>query len=593
MYDLILTYAIVNSFRRKEKDTFECFYPVILDSMDEGRVYNFPDDIYGLIKTEYGLHIPRHPLFLILSDLKQNEYLDGNSINRKWKFEITARGVKYVADYQRTKHALQKQIDVLLSTIHEFVVTQLDGNKLSIELTQEVTKEVLTYFIRQHLIQFIDFINPKKRYYANDFEIIQNESEEGETSIEDKQIIYKIFIKFIVVTKEHNPDLYQQFLDLVLGSLIVASLYSEESIVAKINSGIFSGTKAYLDTNLILSIFNLRPKGLNEASQELLEYLHEFKIKVAVLDFTLNELSNTLKPYRSWYIDQEKKHPLASLFKSLAEKGYTPDTLDYFVDDIKNSLESKQITIEETDTLLTSFKPSDPEKLGILNDIKGEKSSNRHDIAAIEHVIAERKMVLKDKVVNFSNIPSFFLSADRKLYEFNFEKCGHREKKTIAEVFFDQNFMSLLWLSKPKKGPSVEMIIINYLQNTSGSRIDIINTCADLEKVDMETVRNTIIFSRLFPNVPIIQEIPPKPPAERVPTGPVVDPDPPVNPAPTLILNLIGIIFILLYLIIILILQLTQTLQSLLPYVGLVVIPLAYWGFVKNFLYKRVISEKS
>jgi|GEM_PF-5317869 len=596
--NLIVTYAILNAFRKSGRDVVECFYPIVLDSLPEKGQIEFPDDLKLAIKEKYNLIIPTHTLFLILKGLKRNKYCFGYYSNdsHKWLWELTEKGLASRNSYLKTKNEIKEEVTYLCDDIFNFILQESSNNNDSViqsKLSKELTIKLLDIFITRHLIEFIDFINPSKRYVADDFKILKSETEsEINLSKDELNRSLKYLIRYVVSTKKSNLTTYKKFLNIVWGSLITATLFSQNkpTSLQNINKTVFQNMTAFLDTNIILSILDMRPKGLCSATHELLQYLNDFKINLKILDITFIELKNVLKNFNEWYEHPEKIFSNNELYQTMKENGYTPITLQYFFDSYTTKFTQFKISIQKTDHInFKSSEETNKEYLKKLEEIKGARSSNKHDILAIEYIRRERKELPNGDARNFSEIRSFMLSSDKKLAEFNYFFYGHNENQTYTEVFFDRNFMSVLWLNTQKNVPDFESIILSYIPNNGSTEyINFLNTYSEINEVNKTTVQDLFLTKTLYPqNNPIksfdpIKVIPEKSSdasAEKM-----------ISKVTTKSISLeifVEVVFLLIYIVVVLLLINFNLLQGIIPFFGLVMLPIPCILFIHTIFFRN------
>jgi hypothetical protein len=595
--NIVVTYAILNSFRKTGRDVVECFYPLVLDCIPKDGTIGFPNELKDLIKEKYDLVIPAHPLYLIVKALKKNKYCSPfySEEFQKYLYQLTEKGENNLKSYHKEKEIINKNIKELRDNIYEFILEKSTTNadtKISSELSRDLVIEIVQIFVSNHLIEFIDFINPDIDYKDEDFTIFKKDLKNNISTLDDETTnrLFKYIVQYIVFTKRNNSSIYEKFMDVVWGSLITATLFSKKdrSFIQNINKEIFQNMTAYLDTNIVLALFGMGPKGLCEAAKELLDYLNNFNINLKILDITFNELSNVLTPYHDWYENQEKPTPHLELYQSMKANGIKPIWLQFFFDNHTTELEKKKIFIKNTNLkgldlsqgVLKDF-------LEELNILKGEKSSNKHDIMAIEFIRNERILLPHGSAKKFAEIRSFFLTSDKKLAEFNLINYGHKENQSYTEVFFDRNFMSVLWLNVQNSTPDFESIILSYLPN--GSYDHFFSICDELDKLDIgqNVVQDAFLSDKLYPRNIMIKDYKKahEDLEERKRAKIKQQEDEEIRNIP---LELIcGLFFILVYLIIMLILIILDLINGMLPLFVTILFPIGVISFMHTFIFQK------
>ena len=203
---------------------------------------------------------------------------------------------------------------------------------------------------------------------------------------------------------------------------------------------------------------DLHLSSITKPAQELFELLKDYKFRLKVFDFSINEMVRVVKGYLS---ERHKYFPhikVDSIYSNLKNKGWTREDCIGFISNIEQKIYALGIQIENTGIDLNKWEiPKDDIYLRI-SQYKPDQHplGQKHDICAIEKI----KEIRKRPQRNIEDCIALFLTSDRKLAKFNLVESGHRENFTVCEVILDKLFTVLLWFKNPQAVKELPLTIV-------------------------------------------------------------------------------------------------------------------------------------
>lgn len=445
MKKLIFTYALIKAFWDNDGDYLECFWPLAVQAMQPDKPSNIIF-IQGNLKQNLNLTIPMNALELILDVAIKRGYIE----KQEDRYRLTQPGMTYrISQAEITKNRVRDKIDELISDIKQYFIQ----HEIPIANEDEI-QTVIISFIEKNISILLRLVNPLENVNHN--EIVK--TVEGEYDKNDGYLI-----TYIQNLKENGGENYEIFKDLLLGSIISILLRSDRSSeFIRFSNEKFRNIKIYLDTNFILSLFDMHEQKFNRPAKELYYLLEGFGFKLTVFSFTLAEIDKYLTNFLSNSesdIDPDDIQ-IKSLYNSLFVKGWTKNDYIDFKARIVRKLNDLNISIDYSNDINLSTYSGDKvlaQKLLFYKPNIGLYGLN-HDLAAIE-IISK----IRGNKVNFiGDSKAIFLTSDKKLFRFNFKDMGHEMNSTFPEVVSDILLTNILWLIDPKIEPPIDAIIGAY-----------------------------------------------------------------------------------------------------------------------------------
>ncbi|MCK5122559.1 MAG: hypothetical protein KAQ87_00175 [Candidatus Pacebacteria bacterium] len=420
----IVNLIAVKAFYEKENDFFESFSYFVLQVITEKSIS--VENIKKGVLDEFDLDIPIDVTKTLVKRLQKRNYIDYKNHNA---INITLAGKEQIRKISEKILESKRETKSLLNNIKKFIKEQYDRN-YNIE---EIEKE-LRLFMKKNI---------------DDASLILQGNVDNNA---DNSTLKEYIIKYFIHVQDEDPQNYEILKSLVYGNIISSVL--KKNNLNEISKN-FNELSVYLDTNIVFSLLGLHDEASNKSSQELLELMEESKFNLKIFSFTKDQIISVLRNYQP--DNYASNIPIDTIYSELREKGYKKTSVIKFINNIDEELNKLGITVDcdyekynftkinenEIDKL-DSYRRIDKE---IIKEIEERKDKSiKHDIKAceiIEKIRGDLKYSIKESV-------TIFLTADRKLFNYNFNEWGHKENATtITEIILKDFFVNLLWLMKP------------------------------------------------------------------------------------------------------------------------------------------------
>ncbi|HAE36417.1 MAG: hypothetical protein UR85_C0002G0040 [Candidatus Nomurabacteria bacterium GW2011_GWF2_35_66] len=434
------TYALIKTLFDQNKDYFDTLSPLVLSILSDSS-FEGVESVKLKISTKYKIDIPIHILKTIFSRIKNKGYVETQKDSNFLK--IIQKGKDFINELESIEDVERRNNSFLLAVSDYF-------NTNERKISQDETRELIESFIQDNIEGVIDFINPKQT----------SENLNDRINRKDGALIV-LFLKDI---KQSKPSEYNQFKEIVLGSILSSLLYSESSSdIVDLESKKIKRGFIFFDSNFIFSLLNLHSNEKNIASRELFDLIKNMGFKLRVFDFTLNEICRVMNGYIKVKNQYPESIPVDHIYSILKKQNFESSDITDFIYTIEEKVESLGIEIFFTDVDLNNYLSIKNEKLQKeisqikTNDFNG--LSTNHDIAAIDKIREIRKKTVR----RIEDSEAFFLTSDFALQKKVIFYFGHKDNGTLSEVILDRVFANILWL----KNPNIEIPLSNIIATHS------------------------------------------------------------------------------------------------------------------------------
>jgi len=427
MSKTLITYAFIKSIYDRNKDYLDTFSPLALIIIKRG---NRPLDINKIQKnlTDYfKIRIPIHTLKSILARAKRKGYL----ITEERKNSLTDKGIKFL-DNLESERDVERRINALKKDLKKYINdSSLDDEKIL---------EILLQFINKNIETLIFFC-------------VDSRSLDSLYDVPKRTSYENIMISYFYDTEKENPQIWRTIQDIVYGSIISLSpntidITEEKKKIREL--------RVFIDSNFLFSLLKLDIEEISKPILELFNLMKEYKFRIKIFDFTIDEVIRVLKGYiknKNKYIEGVR---VSSIYSTLKNKNWSSQDVLIFIQNLYKSMQQLGIAYYNTSINLKDFSPGQ-KLIEDLNEYKEySEYSFLHDLAAIK-MIAKIRGGDEWKIENAKTI---FLTSDLRLSKFNFEKMGHKEKNTICEVIPDKLLTNILWLKDQNKFANLPLSMV-------------------------------------------------------------------------------------------------------------------------------------
>lgn len=435
----IYSYALLRAFAEENSDSLEAFIPFVLHALSPSSHHSVPQ-LKSIIQTNDGIEIPQHAMQLILTKLIAKGWAEKKNNASKYKLTNTGqeKGTK-----SRVQQDITRELNSFVDNLHKFLCEQ------GAELTKDEVNTLLLTFVTENTETLLDYIIPQ-----------------GSSPIVMKPLkksTENYFNTYIQEVLERKPEHYKTLKHLVLGSILSCLIRSSSQDAIQTIST-FEGCVLYLDSNYVFSLLELHDKDFSEPAQELFKLIKQYGFKPKILSSTLNEITTVLRAFETEHVNYPPNVPINSIYSVMVRRGFSKSYLTIYIANIESEVRSLGIDVEHVDTKLDRFDPEDIDRTTSIQKYKHEQGrrSRNHDLAAIEFVEKARNR----QFYSLTDVPCFFLSSDRSLYQFDRIEAGHEQQGTIGSVMLDRALTGLLWLKNPQTDISLEAIISAHTHHT-------------------------------------------------------------------------------------------------------------------------------
>jgi len=430
-------YALVKTLLDRGEDYIDCFLPFVISVIPTNTFTNL-ENIQAEFSETFNVNPPpQHVLETILRRAKKKGYITRKRERSVKLYQLTTQGAEFVEKLEANEEA-ERRLNALVEDLRCFLKDH------GIELSLEDARSLLETFIQQNLEPILEYINP----------YVPNVNVAAPTGTKASSLIFE----YIQNTEKSKPGHYRTFQDLVLGSLISILLYAgDSSSISELGTRKLKNCRVFLDTNFVLSLFELHSDEFVKPAKELFGLLKKQGFPISVFDFTVDEICRVI----GGYLSKANRYPITirvdTLYSELRRKGWTKTDVHDFIINIESKLEQMDISIKTTGVELTTYQPRLPEMREKIRKYKPEQDlyHQNHDLAAIEqikHLRGSRRRKIEDA-------GAIFLTADMRLSKFCFDELGHRESGTVCEAIPDRLLTTILWLKYPETEISLTSIV--------------------------------------------------------------------------------------------------------------------------------------
>lgn len=416
----LVTYSLIRALYDEGRDYVDSFWPFAVRVLPSDRSPMTPQTVADLVTDRFGLSVPVHTTRTLLERAKQR----GRYVVRRDKaYALTDAGLEYVGGME-TPRSVERRIASFVEAASVYLASNWD-----IFADRDFTQEVVDRVLRRGA-ELLSFVVERKA-----------EDVLGAFTAEEEAVL-----GFFHHVEEADPTQYDTLRDLLLGSTLAGLLGNADLADAGRH---FRRTTLYLDTNVLLSVLELRFPVECRPSLELLRLLNmSARFSLMVFDFTLEELFGLLRGFEREGKKYPSDVPVASLYASMKSQGWTPGQVTELIAKIEARLDDLGIGVLSTGIRVDDIGFPDGDLLARLRSYKPEQEDRGrlHDLQAIAWVAQERTRAVR----RVEDAEVFFLTEDSRLSKFAYIERGHRDGETISEVMPDRLLTNLLWLKNPE-----------------------------------------------------------------------------------------------------------------------------------------------
>jgi predicted nucleic acid-binding protein len=430
-------YSLINVLTERGGNVLDCFYPLILSSLDPEKYYSV-EDISDSLNKHYSVKFPIHFIkALITYGVGKGDFYHENT-EIFWPIRLTNKG--------RDKYDSFENIDDISRNISQLMTYfkqsfESEGINLSID---QIT-EIVNKFIEDNLEVFLGYIYDK----GTDIENLAKNHE------------YVIIVKYIYKIEEENASLFKILNDLVLGAEIASILkYDENEYTSITKEDGQKRVKIYCDANFLFSLLELHSKEYSDSALELYNLMMQNRYELYVYDLTIQEMVHVLKSYLVESNIYPKSVKVNTLYGSLKQKGYDHNKTLILISSLVKKLEEKKIALKTTGYVLETYDEFDTSLEEKIISYKPRQKDiyRKHDLFLLTKATHLRRSACFD----YCECDSFILTSDYKLSKINYIEMNHKSNSSIGEIILDRVFTNILFLRNPSLSVSVKSIISAY-----------------------------------------------------------------------------------------------------------------------------------
>jgi hypothetical protein len=427
-----------------------------------------------------GTNIEFNELEFVLDRLAECDFLKTTGV----RYKLTDEGNKYYLEIVKETKRVREGIEPLLEDIKNYLNKELKSN-----YDIKVVEQILLSFIHKNIEPLADFIETK---------VIEDIKKYKIDLGADQERILCEYVKERV--NDHDSNFYNAMKDLILGSTISALYNSKDIEMDKdklMDKERLKDIEIILDTNVLFYLLGYNFPEFCDPTLELYDLLRENGFKFCIFDITLKEADSVLRTcmglFKRLYIPGVKVN---SICYYLRMKYRTTSRIQILKNRLAEDIKNKGIIIKETGIILNKYRIPDSTRESIKKYKDGQpRLPQSHDIAAIDLI----KDIRKEEVDSIAKSKAIFLTADQRLFDYNYLEMGHKENQTIPEVFVDRLLTNILWLMDPRSDVSLESLIATCSRDVFIKRNVWEIVCKRLEYLhDVKNVNYDDIFSIVY-----------------------------------------------------------------------------------------------
>lgn len=436
MSNQLYTYSIVRALYDKGDDYIDSFWPFVLAVLPRDQSFLAISVIQREVAGKYSLSIPHHSLSVILNRAERKSLIfkkDGFN-----EYSLTQEGFTCLNEYE-LESEVKRRIAALVEDAKNF---------LNEEWEESPSLDNVKDMIQAFAVENVEFLE----------QLTNVEKDEFERKVEKKlsRRHERALLKYFMRVEKAQPDIFKTLQDIFCGS-IISTVVHNRSFPESVKK--FERTVVYFDTNFVFSLLGMNYEEFNKPAQELFslmkaEGVFEFK----VFDFTIDEMSRVLREYGSEQERYAYNIKIGTIYSSLKSKGWTVGDVKEFLATVEEKLWEIGTRVQPTKIDISVYRPISEDYLTDLLACKPmqDKLGQNHDLAAIELIAKFRGSPVR----RLEKAKVFFLTSDKRLAKYNFEKRGHKVHATVCEVIPDRMLTNMLWLKKPTLLKEIPMDVI-------------------------------------------------------------------------------------------------------------------------------------
>ena len=412
--DKIITFVAIQSFYEKENNFHKVLAYFILQCWKD-------KEPLTLSLAEIKKHLNNYfnidaPLLVIETALKvlQNEkkvlYVDR-------EYKLTDEGERECLDIKYKISSVERETSDLIHSLYNFSLQYV----LMPRPSETDLEKALISFVRKNIV---DTIN-----------ILYSDNLPSET-VSEKNMLDSIIISFLQQIKKADFDTLSR---LVNGAILKEAIQKENF---SSNSMMFDNCDLYLDTNVLLGLFNFDLRLFNNQVSELISLASkECKFRLKIFDFTQRETFAILNKYREVYPQIVAGAPVQNLFFKMKGEGWKIQEVEAFIQTFGEKTNS--LGIEIVNTSDWNIDVTEDQMSNILR-YKEDDALNvrKHDVRAVNAIQYLRKC----PKYSLKDIKALFLTSDYRLFRYAKELLSVRE---YPLVLTNSIFANILWYTLP------------------------------------------------------------------------------------------------------------------------------------------------
>jgi uncharacterized membrane protein YqjE len=372
------------------------------------------------VEEIFKIAIPEDYLVTILKYLHRNEYIEYT--DRSVDISILEKGREELDKISSNINKSKTDTEEFINSLQVFL------KKRGVSISEADLKSEFLVFLEQN---FYD-ISPL------------NVAAQLQRKAEGNAGLYKLFQEYFVQISKADEVNYSRLKDLVNGAIIAQVIKRPYDFKRG-----FKPIVVYLDTNIVFSLLGFHDGLVNAATVEIFEKLRSHKeFSFKIFGFTKDEISRVLYNYIQDKRFYSAKVGVNSVYYHFREKGMTAQDVNLLIRDIESKLAALEVEIDYGHKLLDEEAAGD--EVNALGRLKSSPEKTRtllHDVSA---AAAIRKIRRTERLL-FEFCTAFFLTADRKLYQYDLEFYEHSTHlpPSIPEVLPRSYVAGMLWLKEP------------------------------------------------------------------------------------------------------------------------------------------------
>lgn len=294
----------------------------------------------------------------------------------------------------------------------------------------------------------------------NSTDTLTNTLDKFSQNYSDKQLLY-IVAKFVLFAREDKTDLYGYIQEICLSNIISTSL-TVNGVDGVELKNMFKDLVIYLDSPLILRLFNLQKVEMFESTMLLIQRLHDIGAKFKVFSRTYNEVLNILRDARNRIKSGELLDSYNEIVRRFICENKSDIDIELIISNIDDLYRKHGIIIDDRNYFSEEFHRYQVDESIIRDQIikvynEGNNRFNYnerghtldHDVSAISNIL---KLWRGKEFRNYSQAKFIFLTnnkgityAIRRLGDLINKSHEHSVYPCITDVYIGTE----IWLNSP------------------------------------------------------------------------------------------------------------------------------------------------